>query len=243
MKKELEQLIQSAWSDTDTYLQFSGVMQQAFELGKAQRAQAEPATRGWHTLKNVIQCLRETGQYWDEEGEETNALESLLNSVPQPATHKCAMCSHEGKPDPVIGCPRCRWDEMQPIAKIEQHPDDAAVDRFAIAMKAKLAKARDKGRGGWENRAFCSQEELSTKLAQHVAKGDPVDVANFCMMLHQRGEAILVPEPTEQELRDAFEEEAARRVRTMPALRSGQWHELAKSFFKAGWMASRGKGK
>lgn len=31
------------------------------------------------------------------------------------------------------------------------HPDDAAVDRFARAMKLKLAAARAKGRGGWSN--------------------------------------------------------------------------------------------
>lgn len=37
------------------------------------------------------------------------------------------------------------------------HTDDAAVDRFAAAMKAKLAKAREKGRGGWDDKAQCSQ--------------------------------------------------------------------------------------
>lgn len=30
----------------------------------------------------------------------------------------------------------------------DAHPDDAAVDRFAAAMKEKLAAAREKGRGG-----------------------------------------------------------------------------------------------
>lgn len=33
----------------------------------------------------------------------------------------------------------------------------------------------------------CTQEHLADLLVKHVAKGDPVDVANFCMMLHQRG--------------------------------------------------------
>lgn len=31
-------------------------------------------------------------------------------------------------------------------------------------------------------------------LREHVDKGDPVDVANFCMMLHQRGEYISLEE-------------------------------------------------
>ncbi|GEM_PF-1790519 len=72
----------------------------------------------------------------------------------------------------------------------EVHPDDLAVDAFATSMKAKMAAARAKGRGGWEDPAQCSANDLSRLLRDHVEKGDPRDVANFCMMLHQRGEAI-----------------------------------------------------
>lgn len=75
-----------------------------------------------------------------------------------------------------------------------QHPDDAAVDAFASEMKAKLAAARAKGRGGWQDKNDCPQQRLSDMLRAHVAKGDPRDVANFCMFLHQRGEAILPAE-------------------------------------------------
>ena len=77
----------------------------------------------------------------------------------------------------------------------EVHPDDAAVDAFADAMKAKMADARAKGRGGWEDPAQCSSEDLSRMLRDHVEKGDPRDVANFCMMLHQRREAIAARKP------------------------------------------------
>lgn len=70
------------------------------------------------------------------------------------------------------------------------HADDFAVDDFAYAMKGKLAQKRDEGRGGWENKEECSAEFLSHLLREHVEKGDPVDVANFCMMLHHRGERI-----------------------------------------------------
>lgn len=68
-----------------------------------------------------------------------------------------------------------------------QHPDDSAVDRFADAMKTKLAASRAKGRGGWDDPERCSVSSLAQLLVDHVAKGDPVDVANFAMMLHQRG--------------------------------------------------------
>lgn len=66
-------------------------------------------------------------------------------------------------------------------------PDDIAVDAFAAAMKAKLAKKRDEGRGNWEE---CSARYLSRFLRECVEKGDPVDVANLAMMLHQNGQRI-----------------------------------------------------
>jgi NTP pyrophosphatase (non-canonical NTP hydrolase) len=70
------------------------------------------------------------------------------------------------------------------------HPDDLAVDRFAVAMKKKLALARANGRSGWDDPTQCSAEDLSRMLREHVEKGDPRDVANFCMMLDQRSEVI-----------------------------------------------------
>jgi hypothetical protein len=68
-----------------------------------------------------------------------------------------------------------------------QHPDDIAVDEFAAAMKAKMAEARAKGRSGWQD---CAPADLSRMLREHIEKGDPRDVANFCMMLWQHEEPI-----------------------------------------------------
>ncbi|MDR2331896.1 MAG: hypothetical protein LBE61_00270 [Burkholderiaceae bacterium] len=77
-----------------------------------------------------------------------------------------------------------------PTTKAEPaHPDDAAVDALAEAMKAKLAKQRAKGYGGWDS-PECTQQRLSDMLRTHVDKGDPVDVANFCAFLSARGEGI-----------------------------------------------------
>ena len=84
------------------------------------------------------------------------------------------------------------------------HEDDLAVDRFAAVMKAKLAKKRDDGRGGWSG-PECSEGSLSRMLRDHVVKGDPVDVANFAMMLHQRGERIAQAAPALSDgLREAW---------------------------------------
>ena len=72
-----------------------------------------------------------------------------------------------------------------PVA--EPHPDDIAVDKFAAAMKAKMAVSRAKGRGGWDDPAQCDVADLCAMLVDHVEKGDPVDVGNFAMMLFNRG--------------------------------------------------------
>ena len=86
-----------------------------------------------------------------------------------------------------------RTPNTQPAEPVSQHPDDVAVDAFAVTMKAKLKRAREeKGRGGWQD---MSAAELSAMLREHVEKGDPVDVANFAMMLHQNGQGITPAEP------------------------------------------------
>lgn len=78
-----------------------------------------------------------------------------------------------------------------------QHPDDAAVDRFASAMRSKLARSRDKGRGGWDDPDQCSVDFLADLLVGHLDKTNPgnlVDIANLCLMLHEReapGEAVV----------------------------------------------------
>lgn len=73
------------------------------------------------------------------------------------------------------------------------HPDDLAVDAFAASMKLKLAAARDKGRSGWDNKELRSTgEHLAQQLIIHLSKendGTFEDIANFAMMLHQRGES------------------------------------------------------
>lgn len=71
---------------------------------------------------------------------------------------------------------------------LPKHSDDIAVDRFAAAMKAKLAEKRAQGYGGWDNKLEVKRGLLLDLLHGHLAKGDPVDVGNFAMMLHQRGE-------------------------------------------------------
>lgn len=73
------------------------------------------------------------------------------------------------------------------------HPDDFAVDHFARTMKAKMAASRVKGRSGWNDPMLCTAAFLRRLLVKAVRKGDPVDVANFAMMLHTRGATTMLP--------------------------------------------------
>lgn len=87
-----------------------------------------------------------------------------------------------------------RADELATPAK-DQHDDDIAVQLFADAMKAKMADSRAKGRSGWNDRIICPTERLQAMLHEHLAKGDPIDVANFCMMLWMRVAPVSAPAP------------------------------------------------
>jgi hypothetical protein len=74
-----------------------------------------------------------------------------------------------------------------------EHGDDVAVLKFSNAMREKLAKSREAGRGGWEDPKQCSTMYLRFLLESEMEKPviDLVDVANYCMMLHQRGVQFL----------------------------------------------------
>lgn len=62
----------------------------------------------------------------------------------------------------------------------------ALVDAFAAEMKSKLlASALVKGRAGWDDPRW-PVAEIKQRLCDHVAKGDPVDVANFAAFLWNR---------------------------------------------------------
>ena len=85
-----------------------------------------------------------------------------------------------------------RW---RPSFSFGERRDDVAVDAFARAMKVKMADAHAKGRSGWED---MNPSDLSRMLREHVEKGDPRDVANFCMMLWHHS-AQIAPQPQASE--------------------------------------------
>lgn len=90
-------------------------------------------------------------------------------------------------------CKKCgeHIDEFLPCCCLsDETKDNMAVDKFAKAMKEKLAKARAKGRRGWDDKEACSDEHLSALFHSHLKKcndGNFIDLANFLMFLHVRG--------------------------------------------------------
>jgi hypothetical protein len=84
------------------------------------------------------------------------------------------------------------------------HTDDAAVDRFALALKTKLAMCRAKGRSGWNDPLLAPTSRLRVMLRTCTSKGDPVDVGAMAMMLFDRGERT--SEPLSQDILDAVAE-------------------------------------
>ncbi len=66
----------------------------------------------------------------------------------------------------------------------ELHPDTAdLVARFATALAGKLRKAEQKYGydNGWKDEDW--RDECAAKLIDHVAKGDPRDVAAYCAFM------------------------------------------------------------
>lgn len=72
------------------------------------------------------------------------------------------------------------------IIDAERIVDQCAVRDFAVAMNDKLEQKRAEGRGGWHDPKRCTISELRKMLAEHVEKGDMVDIANFAMMIWSR---------------------------------------------------------
>lgn len=62
------------------------------------------------------------------------------------------------------------------------HADDGSIDEFAQVLKDKMRTSREKGRATWRDPSY-GAAEISRHLREHVEKGDPRDVAIYCMFL------------------------------------------------------------
>lgn len=105
------------------------------------------------------------------------------------------------------GEPAAWWKHVPYMESLPEHEHDA-VKLAVEAMVSKLYKKYLEGYSGFEG---ASESWLNDLLHSHLAKGDPIDVANFCIFLFANGQRTreaaprvpegwkLVPvEPTEE---------------------------------------------
>ncbi|BAM37068.1 hypothetical protein G182_gp70 [Pseudomonas phage KPP12] len=89
------------------------------------------------------------------------------------------------KPSPVDGVIMTSLDVLRK-AKPEAQ-DEYALSMFATAIRQKLQRSRDKGRGGWID---CDEDILINGFAEHALKGNEnnlLDLATFLMFMWVRG--------------------------------------------------------
>ena len=74
--------------------------------------------------------------------------------------------------------------------KSEAQIDNEWLRKFTYAMKKKLAQKRSEGYGGWHDVQQCPIERLFRLLEEHFEEAikDPIDCANFLMMIWAREE-------------------------------------------------------
>lgn len=82
----------------------------------------------------------------------------------------------------------------------DENYDTCCVHKFAEMMAKRMALSRAKGRRGWDDPEQCSPDYLRGLLYEHLEKGDPVDVANICMMLRHHDEPTY-PDPRAAHIR------------------------------------------
>lgn len=125
------------------------------------------------------------------------AMSRIVAAAPKPV-QQCGSCEPSGvfatDGSGPYDCPDCgkkaKTTGSATVTQFFVHPDNAAFEAFAIACKKKLAKARAKGYTGWNDPTQVTVQYLAEQLINHLSKGNAhnfEDIANFAMMLHQRG--------------------------------------------------------
>lgn len=126
----------------------------------------------------------------------------------------CALCNDTGSRQIVEGINSiCTC--QRPVALNQGHIDDISINNFSNQMKAKMLRSRQKGRDGWYDPERCAAADLVAQYREHLKKGDPVDIANYCMMIFTRGIDLndYPPPPMYRPLGELEKEEEERKRR------------------------------
>lgn len=166
------------------------VVQLTEELATAHTMHVDNERYKWEQLG--FGCLDELIEHYQKAKQEVEQFKSVINSEVAQLIGAGVRANY-GR-ESVNDALAKYWVPVVALSEeLSGYPteDVKAVNRFAIAMKTKMVAARKKGRAGWDNKELCSGKELASQLVAHLYKdnaGTFEDVANFAMMLHQRGE-------------------------------------------------------
>lgn len=81
-------------------------------------------------------------------------------------------------------------EAWEPEEVVEAEIEKDAVDNLSQMQKVRLVQKSKQGYSGFDTEE-CTQQHLSNLLHISVAKGNVVDVANYCAFLYYRDESIL----------------------------------------------------
>lgn len=73
--------------------------------------------------------------------------------------------------------------------KQDEQINNIFIDRFAKLMKLRMAVKRNEGMDNWYDPKECEINDIVTSFISHLTKtneGDLINIANLCMMLHER---------------------------------------------------------
>lgn len=115
--------------------------------------------------------------------------------IPQPVMETRREVPEIKLPEPAFGRAtdlpedRRRFPQPPEGSLHSTHRDDLGVFMFGAAMRERLKYCREvDNKHGWWDPSICDTTELVVHLKLAMRKGDVVDIANLCMMLHQRGQ-------------------------------------------------------
>lgn len=129
-----------------------------------------------------VQPTRPWVEFEDETPKTLTILDAPTRPAPPMPVCRPARAVDLPEPDIMTGDPL-----INGVASSNR--DDLGIFFFTSAMKASMSRSRvDRGRDGWWNNSIVTVEELNVHLRLTMRKGDLVEIANACMMLHQRGE-------------------------------------------------------
>ncbi|AMP15523.1 hypothetical protein [Collimonas pratensis] len=162
-----------------------------FDEGEGEHYKAWLVSQGLVTDYKMLESEADTHPVYVSYFDDGNANISAWEPAPPAGKGWFTISIHDTEDGPVW-----EWARRDPeigVGDLQDDDaavfDDHAVDLFARAMKSKLRVKRQQGFGGWHDISKSSGEHLAELLLAAAAKGDPVDVANFAMMLFCRHES------------------------------------------------------